>query len=100
MIDAMIKRIVKLSFRPESVEDFEAVFKSTRDRIAAFEGCRKLELHKELNTPNVFFTVSVWDSEEALNKYRNSSLFAETWSRTKILFNDKPEAWSLVITNL
>lgn len=96
----MIKRIVKLSFRPEAVAAFEEVFKSTRDRIAAFDGCRKLELHKEQNAPNVYFTVSIWDSEEALNKYRNSALFAETWSRTKILFNDKPEAWSLVITNL
>lgn len=96
----MIKRIVKLSFRPEAVETFEEVFRSTRDRIAAFEGCTKLELHKEKNATNVYFTVSFWESEEALNKYRNSALFAETWSRTKVLFNDKPEAWSLVITDL
>ena len=96
----MIKRIVKLSFRPEEVAAFEELFKSTRERIASFEGCRKLELHKEKNAPNVYFTVSYWESEEALNNYRASELFASTWAKTKVLFNAKPEAWSLVITNL
>ncbi|MCK6639863.1 MAG: antibiotic biosynthesis monooxygenase [Bacteroidia bacterium] len=96
----MIKRIVKMSFKPEEVATFEEVFRATRDRIAGFEGCRNLELHKEKNAPNIYFTVSHWESEEALNKYRNSELFAATWAKTKVLFNAKPEAWSLVITDL
>ena len=29
-----------------------------------------------------------------LNNYRNSELFKDVWSKTKILFNKKPEAWS------
>ncbi len=95
----MIKRVVKLSFRPEEVSAFEELFKSTRDRIASFEGCLKLELHREKNAANIYFTVSYWESEEALNKYRESELFASTWAKTKVLFNAKPEAWSLVITN-
>jgi heme-degrading monooxygenase HmoA len=96
----MIKRIVKMSFRPDAVNEFENVFQSTRNRIASFEGCRKLELHKEKNAPNIYFTVSHWESETALNNYRNSELFATTWAKTKVLFNDKPEAWSLELTDL
>jgi heme-degrading monooxygenase HmoA len=41
------------------------------------------------------FTVSIWESEDDLNAYRNSELFENTWAKTKVLFNDKPEAWSL-----
>jgi len=43
----------------------------------------------------VFFTYSYWDSEKDLNNYRDSQLFKEVWSNTKILFNLKPEAWSV-----
>ena len=32
--------------------------------------------------------------KDDLNNYRNSELFKDVWSKTKILFNKKPEAWS------
>ena len=49
---------------------------------------------KDINDVNVIFTYSWWDSEDDLNNYRNSELFKDVWSKTKILFNKKPEAWS------
>ena len=36
-----------------------------------------------------------WDSEEALDNYRSSPFFAETWRATKALFAAKAEAWSV-----
>jgi heme-degrading monooxygenase HmoA len=41
------------------------------------------------------FTLSIWNKEEDLNEYRKSAFFKSTWAKTKILFCDKPEAWSL-----
>jgi len=43
---------------------------------------------------NVLTTISVWASEDALAAYRDSDLFSETWSITKDLFADHPEAAS------
>ncbi len=43
----------------------------------------------------VLFTYSHWESEAALETYRHSELFAEVWAATKVLFNAKPEAWSV-----
>lgn len=91
----MIKRIVKMSFHPDKVDDFVLVFKENRQRIASFEGCSSLELLQDVNRENIFFTYSVWDNENALEKYRNSELFESVWQKTKALFNDKPEAWSV-----
>jgi heme-degrading monooxygenase HmoA len=45
---------------------------------------------------NILFTISEWDSIEALENYRKSELFNKTWEQTKILFNDKPLAWSTI----
>ena len=39
-------------------------------------------------------TYSHWESEEALNKYRDSELFKSVWSFTKALFAEKPQAFS------
>ena len=91
----MIKRIVKLTFQPERVTDFQTIFEESKEKIAAFEGCQYLELLREKSKGNIFFTYSFWESEEALNNYRHSELFQTTWAKTKLLFSDKPEAWTV-----
>ncbi len=91
----MIKRIVKMSFQPEKIEDFKLIFKTNWHHIKGFEGCSHVELLQDENNPSIFFTYSLWQSEEAVNKYRDSELFAKVWSATKVLFNDKPQAWSV-----
>jgi quinol monooxygenase YgiN len=91
----MIKRIVKMTFQPEKLNEFFSLFEEVKNDIAEFEGCHHLELWQDKQHSNVLFTYSIWDNEQALNKYRFSSLFKSTWSDTKILFSAKPEAWSL-----
>jgi len=91
----MIIRIVKMTFIPEKVNDFLEVFNSSKHLIRNFEGCSHLELLNDITTNTIFFTYSYWENEEALNKYRNSELFAGVWRRTKILFAAKTEAWSV-----
>jgi heme-degrading monooxygenase HmoA len=92
----MIKRIVKMTFREEAVPVFvEEVFEKSKAQIRSFQGCRHMELLQNNARPNVMFTLSIWDSEEDLNLYRASALFADTWAKTKALFADKPEAWTL-----
>lgn len=94
----MIIRIVRLSFQPEKVDAFIELFEKTRNQIAAFDGCHEVKLLRDVDTPHVFFTHSKWESVEKLNSYRQSQLFETTWNSTKILFNDKPFAWSLTDT--
>ena len=92
----MIKRIVKLTFRPEAVETFRNdVFESSKARIRAFPGCQHMELLQQLEHPNVLFTFSIWDNANALEAYRNSDLFRTTWARTKAGFAEKAEAWTV-----
>ena len=92
----MITRIVKMIFVPEKVNAFLEVFNDSKDKIKNFEGCTNLELLNDIQNKNTYFTYSQWQSEEHLNKYRDSQLFKDTWSKTKVLFSEKPEAWSVV----
>ena len=93
----MIKRFVKLTFRPEATQEFlDQVFEPSKTLIRAFPGCRHMELLRHTEQSNVLFTFSIWDSEEALYVYRQSDLFRDTWAKTKALFAEKAEAWSLV----
>lgn len=91
----MLVRIVKLNFKPENISSFEQIFEESKDRIRNFEGCQHLELFQEKNEQNIFFTYSYWQDEKALEAYRNSDFFKETWAKTKSLFGGKPEAWSV-----
>jgi quinol monooxygenase YgiN len=96
----MLLRIVRMEFAPEHVEAFHAVFEASRPLIAAFEGCRVVSLLADADHPAVRYTLSVWESPEALEAYRSSPLFADTWARTKVLFGGRPAAFSLVLPPL
>jgi hypothetical protein len=91
----MLVRIVKMSFDPDSVALFLVNFEAVKNDIRNFKGCQYLELYRDQHNRNVFFTYSYWDSESSLNTYRNSELFNEVWAATKVLFNDRPQAWSV-----
>ncbi len=91
----MLIRIVKMTFDPKEIENFQQLFDRNKNKIRSFKGCNHLELLRGKNDPNIFFTYSYWDDETALNEYRHSELFSEVWAETKILFSAKPEAWSV-----
>ena len=91
----MLIRIVKMTFLSEKVNEFITAFESRKDLIGNFEGCSGVELLRDIQQPNIFFTYSKWQNEQALEKYRQSQLFQSTWEEVKKWFNDKPEAWSL-----
>ena len=84
-----------MTFLPEKVEEFKAVFDASKEKIRAFEGCNHLELLAVDEHPHIMMTYSWWENPEALENYRHSELFTTTWAKTKMLFGDKPEAWSL-----
>ena len=91
----MFVRIVKMSFDASKIETFLNNFNNNKTNIRNFDGCRLLELYQDNNDPSLFFTYSYWESEKHLEHYRNSDLFKNVWAKTKVLFNKKPEAWSL-----
>tara|TARA_R110002073_G_scaffold336490_1_gene534003 strand:+ start:25723 stop:26019 length:297 start_codon:yes stop_codon:yes gene_type:complete len=91
----MLVRIVKMGFYPEHIETFLTNFHTKKEHIRNSSGCRLLELYRDQEDSTVFFTYSYWDAEEDLENYRNSELFKNVWAETKVLFNTKPEAWSV-----
>jgi quinol monooxygenase YgiN len=91
----MITRIVRMHFRPEEREAFLDIFNASKHLIRQFDGCQHMSLYNEAGLPDVFFTLSVWDSAAHLDAYRNSELFRNTWTKTKALFADRPQAWSM-----
>lgn len=91
----MIVRIVKMGFNKNKIEEFLNNFNANKTKIRDFKGCEFLELYRDKNNPNIFFTYSYWNSEADLECYRHSDLFKNIWSKTKPLFNIKPEAWSV-----
>jgi hypothetical protein len=95
----MLKRFVKLTFEPESSSQFLAVFDTVKNNIRQFPGLEYMELLQDTATPGVFFTLSVWQSDQDLENYRKSDLFRTTWSEIKPLFAQPAEAWSLKATD-
>jgi quinol monooxygenase YgiN len=94
----MLVRLVKMTFRPEAVEDFLLLFESYQGYVRTFPGCTGLTLLRDAERPNIFFTQSHWTDAEALEDYRRSERFRTTWQQTKGYFEAPAEAWSVVPT--
>lgn len=93
----MLVRIVRLTFTPDTVDDFLIQFDDSAPQIRQFPGCRHLELWRDADAPSVCTTYSHWEDEGALNRYRNSDLFKETWAQVTPLFADRPKAHSYTV---
>ncbi len=90
----MLIRIVRMTFRPDGVNDFLENFELNKSAIRNSPGCHHLELWQDEHQKNIFVTYSHWESEAHLNQYRDSELFKSVWSFTKALFAEKPQAFS------
>lgn len=90
----MLVRIVRMTFQPDTLADFHAIFDRSKAHIRAFPGNHHLELLRDPENPAVRITYSLWESVDALEAYRHSDLFRTTWAATKLLFAEKPIAFS------
>ena len=84
-----------MSFAEENVEAFLENFNNNKENIRAVDGCEFLQLLRDKDNTNQFFTYSYWNDQADLENYRQSELFKGVWAKTKVLFNDKPQAWSV-----
>lgn len=91
----MLIRVVRMTFQPERIPEFLALFQQSENQIRRMPGCRFLELWQDMNDPAVYCTHSHWESEEQLNAYRQSALFGRVWPATKALFAAPPLAFSV-----
>ncbi|WP_044201752.1 putative quinol monooxygenase [Flammeovirga sp. OC4] len=91
----MLHRFVRLSFKQECIEEFQNLFLDVKEKIENFDGCQSVELLQDAESKNKFMTFSIWENEKALEAYRQSEFFQTTWKKTKLMFNDKPKAFSM-----
>jgi len=93
----MLIRVVRMTFQADQTTAFLEIFRASESKIRSFVGCRYLELWQDAGAPHIYCTYSHWDSEAALNNYRQSELFAGVWAATKKLFLAPPLAFSSVV---
>ncbi len=91
----MILRIVKMTVRESARDDFVALLKTITGAIRNVDGCNHLDILQDIRNPNIFFSYSLWESQDHLNRYRRSDFFLAVWSKLLQLFADAPEAWSV-----
>jgi hypothetical protein len=90
----MIVRVVKLVIDPDKLDLFFSEFEKNKFKISSFKGCQGMKLLQDINQSNTIMTYSHWDSEEALQAYSDSNLFASVWDTVKPHFIERPQAWS------
>ncbi len=91
-----LTRVVKLSFEPQHIETFKAILAEHIAAISRMEGCIRVQGFQDAREPHIFFTISEWKNEQALDNYRYSPFFKTLWAKVKPLFAEKAMAHSLL----
>ena len=91
-----LTRVVKLTLAPQHMEDFKQIWISHKTGIANMKGCISLQAFQDHKEPHIFFTISQWENEHALDNYRYSDFFKSLWSAVKPMFTAKAMAHSLL----
>ncbi len=92
----MLIRLVNMHFQANACDKFIEIFNQSAPNIRAFPGCLYVEVLRDSVDLARFYTYSHWESEAAIESYRNSELFQKTWAATKILFDERPQASTLI----
>lgn len=93
----MIVRLVSLKVSPERASEFRAYFETLYERIRSQRGCLSLRLVGDAGGDGHFFTISEWEGPDALEAYRQSAFFRESWPRVKSFLHERPWAQSFHI---
>jgi len=91
----MIIRVVQMHFQREAVEPMRDRLLAQAPKVRAFPGCLYLVLHQDAESPETFYSISHWESPEALEAYRQSSLFRDFWAELKACFARPARAFTL-----
>lgn len=91
----MIKRIVCMEIYPERIPEVEKILSQNFNKIKSFKGCLHLEILRDKNEPNRFFSYSEWKSVDDLENYRSSEFFGMFWRQLRKNFQAKAKAWTL-----
>ncbi len=83
-----------MTFKSQYSEEFNDFVKTIVDKIASFEGCLSVEILRDIDDENIFFSYSFWEKKEDLENYRYSAIFREIWTKTKSMFSERAKAWS------
>ncbi len=95
----MILRLVKLNIAQERREDFLSAVTEVFETVASSAGCLGIEILSSAEKPDTFLSLSRWESEAALEAYRNDTVFGTLWSTIKPWFSTPAEAQTFDIPN-
>ncbi len=90
-----LTRVVKLTLDHQYIDRFKEVFVRHKQGIAQMAGCISLQAYQDHKEPHIFFTISQWENEHALDNYRYSDFFKALWTTVKPMFTAKAMAHSL-----
>ncbi|MCX8112998.1 MAG: antibiotic biosynthesis monooxygenase [Bacteroidia bacterium] len=89
----MIWRWVEMFIQPECFQTARQLLLRQADRVRSFSGCFSLWLYE--GDSFTLYSLSLWESVEALEAYRNSRVFRDFWAQIRLCFRKRARAITL-----
>jgi len=91
----MITRIVKVKLKSEHVEEFNAFMETFTKTTKEFKNNHHVDYFADMDEPSNFHIYTIWKTEGALSKFRNSDLNKDFIQRIVDWSSAKHSAWTV-----
>lgn len=91
----MITRITKFQIEPTQRKAFSEFMKQFKDELISADGCRHFDVLRDKNDDLNLFMFMIWDSDEKLEKFRNSDLNKLLIKKIDSFSKGEPSSWTV-----
>ncbi len=84
-----------MTLKEAHVDSFKKRIPIISIEVRRVSGCMHNDIFRDKNKDNVFYSYTIWNSEEDIEKYLNSQYYKEIWNDLWDYFKIEPQAWKI-----
>ena len=91
----MIIRVVKIPIKDASINSFIKRIPIISNEVRRVSGCIHNDIFRDKMKENIFYSYTIWNSDEDIEKYLGSQYYKDIWGDLWDYFEGTPKSWKI-----
>lgn len=84
-----------MTVKEQYIDSFRKRVPVISNEVRRVSGCMHNDIFRDRNNDNIFYSYTIWSSEEDIERYLKSMYYKEIWGDIWDYFKKEPMAWKI-----
>lgn len=84
-----------MKIKEHCLADFQQLMLTLNNEIRCVDGCKHLEVLNDKADNLTIFSMAIWESEKAIDKYKKTDLYKTVWKQLNEYIAGEPHIWTV-----